>query len=129
LIGCGSAAILVLLLLGAFTIYVRRKPEALTDLLMNQIESNLSRDVTDREKADLHSAYAAFRVAVREHRVGQEPLDRLRSVVSAGMSGPVGPDQVRELTASFRKASSSRARPSDSGAPASAPAPVLSPTP
>ena len=129
LIGCGSAAILVLLLFGAFTIYVRRKPEALTDLLVRQIESNFAKDVTEQEKADLHSAYADFRVALKERRVGQEPLDRLRAVATAGMSGPVGPDQVRELAASFRKASSSGARSSDGGASGSAPAPVLSPTP
>ncbi len=125
LIGCGSAAILVLVLFAAFTLYVRRKPEALTDLLMGQIERNLSREVTEQEKADLRSSYADFRVALREHRVGQEPLDRLRSVISSGMSGPIGPDQVRELTRVFRKASAPR--PSGNGV--AAPAPGLSPTP
>jgi hypothetical protein len=122
LIGCGAAAILVLILMALLLAYVRRKPEALTDLMMGQIERNLASDVTVEEKEKLRTAYAAFRARLQEHRVSGEALERLRSVLSDAARGPVGREQVRELTRVFESATATIA-------PAGVSAPVFSPTP
>jgi hypothetical protein len=129
LIGCGVAAILVLILVGVFTAYVKRKPEALTDLLMGQVERNLAPDVSEQEKTDLRSAYAEFRQRLQERRAGSEPLDRLRRIVSGATSGAIGREQVRALTEDFRRAASSGPTPAPAARPgaASPPAPARTP--
>jgi hypothetical protein len=127
LIGCGVAAILVLILLGVFTAYVKRKPEALTDLLMGQVERNLAPDVSEREKADLRSAYAEFRQGLQERRAGAEPLDRLRRILSGATSGAISREQARALTEDFRRAASSG--PTPAPAPAARPGAASPPAP
>ena len=131
LIGCGAAAILVLILLGIFTAYVRRKPEALTDLLMGQVERNLASNVTEQEKTDLRAAYDAYRARLKEHQAGSAPLDRIRRILSGATSGSISPEEVRALTEDFRRAASEAppaagsppAKPGGTPSPASTPPP------
>jgi hypothetical protein len=129
LIGCGVAAILVLILMAVFVAYVRRKPEALTDLMMGQIERSLAPDVTMEEKEKLSTAYAGFRKRLQEQRVGREPIDRLRAILSSATRGPVRREQVRELTEVFEAASAGPGAAFSREAPAATPAPALSPIP
>jgi hypothetical protein len=127
LIGCGVAAILVLICIAVFLAYVRRKPEALTDLMMRQVERNFASDVTLEEKEKLRAAYADFRKRLQERRVGSEPVERLRSILSSA-GGSIGRDQVRELTQVF----SGAAAPPPAGASSRAPTsstPALAPSP
>jgi len=122
LIGCGAAAILVLILMAAFAAYARRKPWALTDLMMSQIERNFAPDVTEQEKASLRSAYAAFRERLRERRVGGEPFEKLRTILSTASVGTIGREQVRSLTEVFRSgAEAPNPTPGPGAAPAVAP--------
>ena len=103
LIGCGITAIVVIVCFAIFTLYVRRRPEAVTDLMVSQIEKNYASDVTPEEKQELRDAYAGFRAALRERRVRREDLDRLRFNLRLGR-GPVSREQVREITRIFREA-------------------------
>jgi len=124
LLGCGVAGVLVLICVAVFLAYARRKPEALTDLMMTQVERSLASDVTSSERERLRAAYAAFRARLRERRVGAEPMNRLREILSTSR-GAVGREQVRELTDVFEKAAGGN-RPDASGAvatPAPSPAP------
>lgn len=127
LIGCGAAAIVVLILFAIFLIYARRKPEVLTDLMMGQIERNLAPEVTAEEKQRLREAYAGFRRRVQEGRVGPEPMERLRAILSSATRGAIGSEKVRELMAVFQAAAPpAGATPAPSGP---VPVPALSPTP
>jgi len=127
LIGCGVAAIVVLILFAIFVFYARRKPEVLTDLMMGQIERNLAPDVTAEDKQRLREAYAGFRLRVQERRVGPEPMERLRAALSSATRGAIGPEKVRELTAVFQEATlPAGSAPTPAGP---APVPALSPTP
>jgi hypothetical protein len=122
LIGCGAVALLLAACFIALLIYVRQRPDALTDVVMKQVESHYAADVTAEEKEQLHSAYADFRTALREHRVSREPLDRMRTtLVSSGSQSEISREQVRSLTELFR----STAR---GGAPPPTPA-ALAPSP
>lgn len=105
LIGCGVVALLLAACFIAFVIYVRQRPDALTDFVMKQVESHYAADVTAREKEELRAAYAEFRTALREHRIAKEPLDQMRATfVSKGSQNEVSREQVRELTELFRRA-------------------------
>ena len=127
LIGCGAAAIVVLILFAIFLTYARRKPEVLTDLMMGQIERNFAPDVTAEEKQRLREAYAGFRRRVQERRVGPEPMERLRAILSGAARGAIGSEKVRELTAVFQAAAApAGSTPAPSGR---VPIPALSPTP
>jgi len=121
LIGCGGAALLVLVVLALFLAYVRRKPETVTDLMMGQIERNLAADVSGEEKERLKSAYAGFRAKVKERRASREPVERMRAILSGATRGPIGREQVRDLTAALEAGS-------DAG-PATVPTLVPSPAP
>jgi hypothetical protein len=109
LIGCGAVALLVVLCLVAFMIYVQKRPTAITDFMMRQIESNYASDVTEAEKAELRTAYADFREAVQADRARREPLERMRRIMTFNPGGEVTREQVRELTEVFREAAGSRA--------------------
>ena len=104
LIGCGAVALLIAICFIVFLIYVRKNPDALTDIVMKQVESHYAPDVTTEEKQQLRDAYADFRTALREHRVSREPLDRMRTtLVSSGSQSEVSREQVRSLTELFRR--------------------------
>jgi hypothetical protein len=127
LIGCGVLALLLAVCFIALVIYVRQKPEALTDMVMSQVESHFAPDVTAEEKEQLRAAYADFRTALREHRIAQEPLERMRTtLVSRGAQGEVSREQVRHLTEVFRTAAGSGGA---SASPPPGPSPALRATP
>jgi hypothetical protein len=51
-------------------------------------------------------------VALKEHRLGREPLDRMRTtLVSSGSQSEVSREQVRSLTELFRQTVGSGAAP------------------
>lgn len=134
LIGCGAAALLVVLCLVGFMIYVRKNPTAITDFVMRQIESNYASDVTEAEKAELRAAYAEFRTAVENDRVDSEPLERIQRIMPFGRTTEVTREQVRELTRVFRETAGRRT--DEPGAPPAevteadvTPSPVLTPRP
>lgn len=122
LIGCGGAALVCVLALVGLMIYVQRRPTALMDFLMRQVEGNFAADVTEEEKQELRAAYADFRKAVEEKRPTDDDYDRVRRVLtfSPGQAD-VTREQVRELTEAFRDAAAER--------PAGAPAVEITPMP
>ncbi len=126
LVGCGVAALILCAGLLGLILYLRQRPETVTDLVMKQVESHYAADVTTQEKEDLRAAYAGFRAALKERRVPQEPLERFRATfISSGPQNEVTREQVRELTALFRRAAASGPTP---GSPTStAPSPRPSP--
>jgi hypothetical protein len=125
LIGCGIAALLIVVCLVGLILYLRQRPEAVTDVVMNQVESHYASDVTPQDKEELRSAYRDFRKALQEHRVSREPLDRMRTTLVAGPKSEISREQVRELAALFRRAAGGAA-----ATPASAPPPsVAAPSP
>jgi hypothetical protein len=112
LIGCGAVALLIAICFIGLLIYVRQRPDALTDIVMKQVESHYAADVTAEEKQQLRDAYADFRTALREHRVSREPLDRMRTtLVSSGSQSEVSREQVRSLTELFRRTAGGGAAP------------------
>ncbi len=131
LIGCGVAALVILIGLIAGMLYLRRNPQAVTDYVMKQVEGNYAPDVTEAEKADLRAAYAAFRERMRQGAADTRALERIRTVVLRG--GPrneISREQVRELTAAFREAAGGprpAPTPSFPVAPAASPSPGRSP--
>ena len=133
LLGCGGAAVLVVICLVVLGIYVRKNPESVTDMLMERIRDRFASDVTSEDKADLDRAYAEFRAALVGGRVRREDLDRVRSTVSLGRE--VSRDDVHELARVFREAAGTArgAKDSESGTPAapmeSTPAIVATPVP
>jgi hypothetical protein len=108
LIGCGVVALICVLAFVAFIFYVQNKPEAVTDFMMKQIEKNYAPDVTQQEKEDLRTAYAAFRKTLEEDKdkkPPKEPMERLQTTLRfGGKSGQITREQVRELTRAFREA-------------------------
>lgn len=104
LIGCGAAALLVLLLLGGSLAYVRRHPEALTDWMMKRVESGYAPEVTAAEKERLETAYGRFRARLQEHRVPRADLEQLRRILSSTAMGSFSREEVRELTELFERA-------------------------
>ena len=124
LIGCGVVVLVVAACLLALILYVRHRPETITDVVMNQIESHYAPDVTAREKQDLHAAYVDFRAALKEHRVSREPLERMRATLMvSGSQKEFTREQVRELTDLFRRSVSSRTEPGTSISPVPSPSP------
>jgi hypothetical protein len=103
LIGCGIAALLVLVLLGGSFAYVRRHPEALTDWMMKRVESGYAPEVTPAEREHLETAYGKFRVRLQERRVPRADLDHLRGILSSSAMGSFSRDEVRELTELFER--------------------------
>jgi hypothetical protein len=102
LLGCGGAAVLVVVCLVALGIYVQKKPGAITDMLMERIRDRFAADVTTQDKADLEAAYAEFRTALEQGRVRRDDLDRVRNTVKLGREVPR--EEVLELTRVFREA-------------------------
>ena len=126
LIGCGVAALLVLICLIGGMLYLRRHPQAITDYVMKQIAGTYAPDVTEAEKADLRAAYATFRERMRQGTADTRSLERVRTVVLRG--GPrseISREQVRELTAAFREAVGAP----PAGTPSVPPSPAASPSP
>jgi hypothetical protein len=111
--------------MAAFLAYARRKPEALTDLLMGQIERNLAGDVTPEERQRLLGAYRQYRRRLQERRAGREPVERLRRILSSAPTGSVSREQVLELTQAFESDSASAPEPASTAPPA--PSPVETP--
>lgn len=134
LIGCGVVALICVLAFVAFIFYVQKKPEAVTDFMMKQIEKNYAPDVTQQEKEDLHTAYAAFRKTLEEDKKPpKEPMERLQTTLRfGGKSGQITREQVRELTRAFREGAVLEPERSPSAAPAEvteSPEPEASVTP
>jgi hypothetical protein len=117
----------VLGVLAAFLVYARRKPEAVTDLFMGQIERNLASDVTPDEREALQAGYRKYRERLRERRAGRQPLERLREILSAAPTGSVSREQVRELTRAFEEDADAGAAPGPAETPVPAPAPEATP--
>lgn len=103
LIGCGVAALLVLVLLGGSLAYVRRHPEALTDWMMKRVESGYAPEVTAAEKQRLETAYGKFRVRLQERRVPRADLEQLRGILSSTAMGSFSREEVREMTELFER--------------------------
>ena len=103
LIGCGVAALLVLVLLGGSFAYVRRHPEALTDWMMKRVENGYAPEVTAAERERLETAYGKFRARLQERRVPRADLERLRGILSSTAMGSVSREEVRELTGLFEQ--------------------------
>jgi len=121
LIGCGVAALACAALFLAFILYVRSKPQVITDFVMRQVESHYASDVTDTDRRELREAYAEFRKALVEGRVRKEPLERMRTTLMTGGSGEVNHEQVREMIRLFRDKGGS--------APSSPPVEITEPAP
>ncbi|MEO8430894.1 MAG: hypothetical protein ABI592_05240 [Acidobacteriota bacterium] len=127
LIGCGIAALLILICLIAGMLYLRRNPQAITDYVMKQVEGHYAPDVTEAEKADLRAAYAAFRDRMKQGTANTRSLERVRGVIlRGGPQNQISREQVRELTEAFREAAGSPVAPTPSPSPAS---PALTPSP
>jgi hypothetical protein len=104
LVGCGVAALVCAALFLGFILYVRQRPEVITDFVMRQVTSHYAADVTEADKQELNAAYAEFRRGVKEHRVSKEPLDRMRAtLVASGPKNEITHEQVRELIRLFRE--------------------------
>lgn len=134
LIGCGVVALVGVLACVAFIFYVQKKPEAITDFMMKQIEKNYAPDVTEQEKEDLRTAYAAFRKTLEEDKKPpQEPMERMGTTLRFRPgAGHVTREQVRELTRVFREAAGLEPERAPGAAPAEvteSPAPEASVTP
>jgi hypothetical protein len=129
LIGCGIAALLIVICFVGLILYLRQRPEAVTDVVMNQVESHYASDVTPQDKEELRSAYRDFRKALQEHRVSREPLDRMRTTLIAGPQNEISREQVRELAGLFRRAAGGAAATPASAPPPSVAAPPPRPSP
>jgi hypothetical protein len=114
----------VLILLALFLVYVRRKPETVTDLMMGQIERNFAPEVSSQERERLKAAYEGFRRTLKERRGSREPVDRMRAILSGATRGPVSREQVRDLTAALEAGSGASAPSAGPGA-----VPTLAPSP
>jgi hypothetical protein len=102
LLGCGAAAILLVVALVGVGIYVQKRPTAVTDLLMERIRAGYAADVTAQDKSDLDRAYADFRRELEARRVSREDIEKVRDSVKIGRE--VGREEVHELTRVFREA-------------------------
>ena len=121
LIGCGVAALAVAACFLGFILYVRQKPQVITDFVMRQVESHYASDVTDADKRELREAYAEFRKGLMEHRVNREPLDRMRAtLMTSGPNNEINHEQVRDMIRLFREHSGT-APPPDLTPPGTAP--------
>ena len=127
LIGCGVAAVLVLVLLGGSLAYVRRHPEALTDWMMKRVESGYAPDVPAAAKERLQAAYAKFRVRLQERRVSRGDLERLRTIMSSTAMGSISKEDVRQLTELFEGGAPPPTTPAAEAKPY--PTPPVPPTP
>ena len=103
-IGCAAAGLLAILCVGAFFAYVRRHPETATDVMMGQIEKRYAPDVTPADKDRLQSAYREFRRGLVSKRIGHEPLEHVRPILSGTARREITRDQVLELTRVFEEA-------------------------
>ena len=103
--GCGVAALVVVIAFVGIFLYIQKRPTVLTDLLMKQVESHYAVDVPEEEKVALRSAYADFRRAVEAKRMNERGFDRIQSSArSAVRSSTISREQVREMTEAFRAA-------------------------
>ena len=105
LIGCGVAALVVAALCLGFILYVRQKPEVITDFVMRQVESHYAADVTEADKQELRAAYAEFRAGLKERRDSRDQrLDRWRAtVMTSGAKNEFTHEQVQEMIRLFRE--------------------------
>jgi hypothetical protein len=85
-------------------LYLRRNPNLFTDWAMKQVDAHMASDVTEQEKKDLHDAYAAYRDKMRAGTANPEALQRMQRVFMSGSNSEITREQVRELTAAFRRA-------------------------
>lgn len=120
LIGCGIAGLLVLLCIVGSFLYLRRNPQVMTDFFMARVDGALASDVTEREKSDLHTAYAAYRDGIQKRVPRQRSLEQIQTILMRNRTGSFSREQVRELTAVFREGA---------GLPATTPAPDSAATP
>jgi len=124
LVGCGIAALVVVLAFVALVFYVQKRPTVLTDFMMKQVEKSYAADVTEAEKQELRAAYASFKTAVEQGKAAREPMERVRVILSPGRTGEITREQVRQLTEAFREAAAGSA-----GAPTPSPAVETEETP
>ena len=110
--GCGAAAILILIAGSIFLAYTRRHPWVLTDVMMASVERSLSSDVSDAERTELKNAYAAFRQRLGRGPVSPRAVDHLRSALFSVRRGPIGREQVAEIIGALREALESGPPPS-----------------
>lgn len=103
LIGCGIAGLLVLICIVGSCLYLRRNPQAMTDFFMARVDSALASDVTDQERADLHTAYSAYRERLRTSGPQRRSLDQIQTILLRNRAGSISREQVRQLTAVFRE--------------------------
>src|SRR5580765_1279129 len=103
LIGCGAAALAFVVLCIGLVLYVRSKPQVITDFVMRQVATHYASDVTDTDKRELRDAYAEFRKTLVEGRGRKEPLERMRTTLMTGGSGEINHEQVREMIRLFRE--------------------------
>jgi hypothetical protein len=128
LVGCGVAALVVAALCLALVLYVRQKPEVITDFVMRQVESHFAADVTQADKDELKAAYAEFRQGLKDRRESRDRLDRWRAtVVTSGARNEFNHEQVREMIRLFRERGSSS--PSTPAVEITEPAPAGTPRP
>ncbi len=102
LLGCGGAAVLLVAALIGLGVYVRNKPTAVTDLLMERVRAGYASDVTEEDKSKLDSAYADFRRALEDRRVRKDDMEKVRDAVKLGRV--VGREEVHDLTRVFGEA-------------------------
>jgi len=130
LIGCGILALLLAAAFIGLVLYLRQKPEALTDLMMKQIETHYAADGKAEEKDALRAAYADFRKALQERRVSRDSLERVRkTLVSGGGATDMTAEQVRELTREFREGAAGKSSLSPGSAPLGSTPPAPTPSP
>ena len=131
LVGCGIAALAFAACCLALILYVRSKPQVITDFVMRQVESHFASDVTEADKQALRAAYADFRQGLIEHRVSKEPLERMRTTLMTGANSEINHEQVQEMIRLFREKSGSApsSPPVEITEPPSAPASSPSPRP
>jgi hypothetical protein len=108
LLGCGGAAVLVVVCLVGLGIYVQKRPGSITDMLMERIRDQYASDVTGEDKANLEAAYAEFRSALEGKRVKSEDLERVRATIKIGRE--IRREEVLELTRVFREAAGAGTR-------------------
>src|SRR5262249_49328712 len=86
LVGCGVVALAIAAACLGFILYIRAKPQVVTDFMMRQVESHYAADVTDQDKSELKEAYADFRQKLVERRISKEPMERMRTTFMTGGS-------------------------------------------
>jgi hypothetical protein len=111
IVGCGTAIVAALLVLGVSLSQISRRPEkfreiyaVLLDWLERDVETSAAGSVPAAQLRELKDAYAGFRRAWREGRIGREAAEELRGrLAGASAAGIPDSDEVRSLIAVLRR--------------------------